>query len=301
MTGLVSRVERGAVHDGPGLRTVVFLKGCPLRCQWCHSPETQAAHPEMLLFRDRCLACGACVSSCPHGVASLDPDPCQVDRVRCRACGTCADICPTGARELSGHVRDVDDVMAEVLRDRMFFEGSGGGLTISGGEPLQQPAFTLALLARCRAEGIHTAVETCGLVNRKVLLAAAACTDLFLYDLKTVDEERHRQVTGVSNAPILANLATLAEAHRSVIVRLPLVPGVNDDLRDVATYGALVASLRLERVDVLPYHRAGTAKYARLDRQYPLEQLEPPTPDHVARVVETLRGYGLTVTAGGLA
>jgi pyruvate formate lyase activating enzyme len=300
-TGLVARIDRGAVHDGPGLRTVVFLKGCPLRCLWCHSPETQTTRPELLLLRERCLGCGACVAVCPSGAAGLDAeDLCRLDRTRCRGRGACADACPTGARQLSGRACSVDEIMVEVLRDRIFFDQSGGGLTLSGGEPLLQQRFALALLERCRKERVHTAVETCGLVVPRVLLAAAARTDLFLFDLKIIDDRRHRMLTGSSNARVLANLNALVTAHTNVVVRYPLVPGLNDDRAAVEGLGAFAAGLGIQRIDVLPYHRAGIAKYERLDRSYSLAHVEPPDATRVAHTVATLRSYGIDVTAGGV-
>jgi pyruvate formate lyase activating enzyme len=297
-TGLIARVERGAVHDGPGLRTVVFLKGCPLRCLWCHSPETQSTEPEVLLLKERCIACELCIGTCVTGAAHAGP---TVDRLRCLACGTCGQTCPSGARELCGHSVTVDELMADLVRDRSFYDQSGGGVTLSGGEPLLQPAFALALLDRCRHEHIHSAIETCGLVNQGVLLTAAAKTDLILFDVKSIDDRRHRALTMASNVRILGNLKALVAAKANVVVRYPLLPGLNDDRGAIAALGEFAAAEGIRHIDVLPYHRAGIAKYERLDRAYSLEQLEPPEPALVERTVTTLRGYGIEVTAGGVA
>lgn len=297
--GQILRIDRGAVHDGPGVRTVVFFKGCPLTCAWCHSPDTQAAGIQILIYRDRCITCECCVEACDTGAAVRENDHVSVDRARCEVCGRCVDVCPTGAREIAGRAMTVDEVMADVLRDRPFFDLSGGGVTLSGGEPLMQAEFALALLAACRREGIHTAVETCGLVPPDVLMRAAEVVDLFLYDLKLIDDARHRTATRGSNTTILENLAALAAVRQDIIVRFPLVPGVNDDWHNVAATAAFVASLGLARIDVLPYHRAGVARYERLSRPYALDATVPPDDAGVAAVVDVLRRAGLEVHAGG--
>ena len=300
LVGRIVRIDRGAIHDGPGVRTVIFFKGCPLRCGWCHSPETQAAGPELLLHVERCIACGACATACEVQAAVHAGDHFDVDRARCRACGRCVSACPTGARELAGGVRSLDEVMRDVLRDRAFYDQSGGGVTLSGGEALMQRAFALALLERCRSEGLHTAVETCGLVHPPTLRRAAAIADLFLFDLKLIDPERHRAATRASNRRILANLRELAASRTNVIVRVPLIPGVNDDWHNVALTGALMASLGLARVELLPYHRAGIAKYARLGRMSSFEHVPAASAASVADAAEVLRRAGLDVTAGGV-
>ncbi len=297
--GLVAQFERYAVHDGPGIRTVVYLKGCPLRCLWCHSPETQASSPELAIRGDRCIRCGACVVVCRHDAAVEGPASFDVRREACRACGACAAECPTGARALVGRRLTVADVVAVVERDRPFYDESGGGVTVSGGEPLAQPAFVEALLRACRGRGIHTAVETCGVAAEHVLARVAPVTDLFLYDLKLMDERRHRQVTGVSNRAVLDNLARLVASGARVRVRLPLVPGVNDDEENLEATARFLASLGLRELDLLPYHRAGLAKYARLGRAYALPDLPPPSAEAVEAAVARFGRAGVAVRVGG--
>jgi pyruvate formate lyase activating enzyme len=297
-TGRILRIDRGAVHDGPGVRSVVFFKGCPLRCPWCHSPETQACHAELLIREERCVACGACAGVCD--ATHVAGRRVVVDRDRCVVCDRCAALCPTGAREVAGRRCSVDDVMAELVRDGVFYDRSGGGVTLSGGEPLMQPRFALALLQRCRQARMHTAVETCGFVHPAVMREAAAEADMFLFDLKLMDDARHRQATGVSNRRILDNLRALADAGCRVVVRVPLIPGINDDAPNLAAMGGFVAGLGLSRIEVLPYHRAGIAKYARLGRRYALDPVVPPTERAVAAASDTLRRAGLEVGAGGL-
>jgi pyruvate formate lyase activating enzyme len=297
--GKVLRIERFAIHDGPGIRTTVFLKGCPLRCAWCHSPESQQLQPEFMPRPERCVRCLACNESCPQHAVRPAAEGGAVAPDACDTCGACAEACPTGARELVGRTMSVEAVMAEIERDRIFYDESDGGVTFSGGEPLMQPGFLGEMVATCRASGIHTAVDTCGHADTTALLDVARDADLFLFDLKLMDEERHQAYTGASNVRILHNLERLASVHGNVLVRFPLIPGVNDDDRNVREIGAFLASLKLTRIDVLPYHRAGLAKYERLQRPYPLAGTQPPSTDQVEHVVRLLEGCGLIVRPGG--
>ncbi len=295
ITGLVFRIERFAIHDGPGIRTTVFLKGCPLRCTWCHSPESQSARPEFMPLPDRCIACGRCVDACPQHAIPAPSAPTLGGR--CRLCGTCVDACPTGARLLVGQTMSVATLLDALERDRIFYDDSGGGVTISGGEPLQQPAFLEATVNECRARRLHVAVDTSGFGDPAVVERVRP--DLFLFDVKAIDDNLHRSMTGVSNVLILANLGRIARRGQPVVVRFPLVPGVNDDGENVRAVGRLVASLNIGRMDVLPYHRAGTAKYERLGRAYPLPAAEPPTADRIRQVADLLAACGLRVSVGG--
>ena len=297
--GTVLRIERFAVHDGPGIRTTVFLKGCPLRCAWCHSPESQQLQPEFMPQPDRCIECGACTAACPFHAAPPAAADGPFAPPECTMCGACAAACPTDARQVAGRVMSADAVMAEIERDRVFYEESGGGVTFSGGEPFMQPAFLAQVVRACRAADLHVAIETCGQVDTRALLDLAPDTDLFLFDVKLMDEQRHLAHTGASNVRILRNLERLAAVHRNIRVRFPLIPGVNDDDENVRGVGALLASLGLTRIDVLPYHRAGLAKYARLERPYLLPETEPPAPDRQTHVVRLLESCGLIVHPGG--
>lgn len=295
LTGLIARLDRSAVHDGPGVRTVVFFKGCPLRCHWCHSPETQSPRAEVVLHRERCLNCGACEATCTRGGATRG----GVNRTRCQVCGECSTACPTDARTIVGRTVTVDALVEDIERDTVFHDHSRGGVTVSGGEPLNQPRFLEALLERCRARRIHTAVETCGHAPARTVLAIAKWTDLFLYDLKLMSDVRHRAVTGQSNRRILENLRLLCGRHRDVRVRMPLIAGINDDRANIRAVGAFLSELPVSRVDILPYHTAGIAKYERLDRRSPLDASAVPPADTIAMVVETLSRCGLDVQVGG--
>jgi pyruvate formate lyase activating enzyme len=298
--GVVLRLERFAIHDGPGIRTTVFLKGCPLRCAWCHSPESQDRAPEFMPLAERCVRCGACTEACPHHAVQPAAEAAALAPPECTTCGRCAGACPSGARELVGYRSTVPDLLALIERDRIFYDESGGGVTFSGGEPLMQPEFVLEAVEACRDNGIHVAVDTCGLADTEALLEVARATNLFLFDLKIMDEDRHRAYTGASNTRILQNLERLAGVHRDIVVRFPLVPGVTDDDENVQAIGAFLASLPLTRIDVLPYHRAGLSKYHRLIRPNALGDTQVPAPDAVARASRILEGCGLIVNPGGV-
>lgn len=260
--GLIFEVREFALHDGPGVRTSVFFKGCPLRCRWCHNPESQAPTPQLLLNRSRCSGCGACEQICD---AALSPDR----RSSCVACGRCVDRCPQGARNLCGWKTDVPTLVERLLRQRDLFELSGGGVTLTGGEPLFQPEFAVELARALLDVGIHVALETCGFASPDVFDALTSCVDFIYFDVKILDPERSRRWTGVDSAPILANLRRLCAQNRPFVVRTPLIPGVNDSPEERAAVERLVDGVPSALgVEFLPYNVAAGAKYALLDRQF---------------------------------
>jgi len=267
--GLVYDLQGYALHDGPGIRTAVFLKGCPLRCAWCHNPESQRTTPELGWSRTRCQGCRRCIAACPTRAITWSDDEPVRDLSACDLCGACAAACPTGATTLIGTERDAAGLIAEVARDRPFFEASGGGVTFTGGEPTAQPRFLIAALDHARAAGLHTALETCGAFGSRWLAPLAARVDLFLFDLKHVDEAAHRRATGAGNRRILANFAALLAAvgPERLIPRIPLIPGFN---AEPAARQALAAFLRARGyrgpVHLMPYHGLARDKYARLGR-----------------------------------
>lgn len=295
--GRVFDIQRFSLHDGPGIRTTVFLKGCPLRCLWCHNPESQRGDAQIGYDAARCVDCGSCLPACPLDLHSLTAaGEHRYDRGGCVACGQCVPACPQAALELLGRKMTVDEALAEVVRDRAFYESSGGGMTISGGEPLTQPDFVVALLEGARAEGIATAVETSGQVAWKVFERVRPLVDLFLFDIKETDPVRHREFCGADPALIHDNLRRLHDAGARILVRLPLVPGYNarDDHFDGVA--ALLAGLpQVEGVEVMPYHRLGTGKRERLGLASEPEDLVPPSDETVANWLAALRARGLRV------
>jgi len=299
MTGVVFNIMRFAVNDGPGIRTTVFLKGCPLRCLWCHNPESISPEPELFLRADRCIRCGACVEACQQAAIRREGGMVVTDRRLCRRCGRCVEACWSDARAVVGREMTVEEVLEEVSRDTVFHDASGGGVTFSGGEPLLQHEFLMALLEGCRDRGIRTAVDTSGHADPAVLDRVADVTDLFLYDLKLFDEERHCRFTGVSNRLILENLRTLAARQARVVVRVPLIPGVNDDDENIRAIGGLVASLGIGRIELLPYHEAGLAKYDRVGRACALREVTQPSPARMEQVAALLRQHVAAVAVGG--
>ncbi len=287
MTGTIFDIMRYSIHDGPGIRTTVFLKGCPLSCWWCHNPESQSAKKEILFNRDRCIGCGECKTVCPAGDG------------KCLACGNCAGVCCSGARELVGKTVEPAEIIKEIEKDLIFYEESGGGVTFSGGEPLLQADFVQCLLELCRKREIHTAIETSGFAPLEKLLQLSAGTDLFLYDLKLMDDLKHQKYTGVSNRLIIQNLRALAAQHDNIIVRVPVIPGINDDDGNINKTGDFVSALGIREINILPYHKAGMDKYERIGRTYLLPGLEPPTGERVAELAGILQGKGLKVKIGG--
>ena len=297
-SGIVFNTMRFSIHDGPGIRTTVFLKGCPLRCGWCHNPESQDFQPHLMLFAERCRLCGDCVKVCPrHGIG--DPAGGLKIPEECDACGNCAETCVAGARELAGRTTTVAELIDELRRDVVFFDESGGGVTISGGEPLAQPEFTRGLLAACREQGIHSVLDTSGFASPGVFASVSELADLVLYDLKAMDSATHARFTGVPNDTILANLRSLARTGKPVIVRFPLIPEVNGSPGELAALSSFVRSCGLARIDVLPYHRIGMGKYARLGGNAPARVFTGPTAKSIDEAADVFRREGLNVRIGG--
>jgi pyruvate formate lyase activating enzyme len=299
-TGIVFDIKKFSIHDGPGIRTTVFLKGCPLSCWWCHNPESQRLKPEVMLRMDRCIQCAACLELCEQGAISLNSGGVVTDRELCIQCGACAQTCYADAREVIGREMTVAEVMAEIMRDLSFYDESGGGVTFSGGDPLVQRDFLLDLLKACKQQEIHTAVDSSGSFAWPILERIRPYVDLFLYDVKTMDEERHIEVTGVSNRLILENLRKLSQQGQPIILRMAVVPGINDDVQNLRRTGEFAAALpHLQGVSLLPYHDTAVHKYANLNRAYAIPDIRPPTEEKMADIAATLRGYGLDVKIGG--
>ncbi len=299
-TGLIFDIERYATQDGPGIRTVVFFKGCPLRCQWCANPESQAKKPQLMFYQNRCRGCGRCLAGCPQKAIRLDPEfGLAIDTDKCTACGKCVESCYYDARKLMGTSITVDEVMEVVLRDSMFYKESGGGVTLSGGEPLLQPEFARALLERCKEHGLHTAIETCGCTTWENIESVLPYLDLVFFDIKHSNPVSHRKFTGVSNDKIIFNLQRLAGTFKPIIVRIPLIPGCNDSPAEQRNIYELVGKLpNVQRIEILPYHRLGMTKYQGLERKYQLAGVKPVEKSSLTYLTELGREYGVTVQIG---
>ena len=299
-SGIVFDFKKYSIHDGPGIRTTVFLKGCPLSCWWCHNPESIPVAPAVLYRPERCIGCGACLKACPTKAVSATPEGFFADPALCSGNGACADVCPSMAREKVGRLMTSREVLDVIRKDIPFYDESGGGATFSGGEPLLQPEFLWELLKGCRKMGIRTAVDTTGFAQASVLLETASRTDLFLYDLKHMDPEKHKTYTGVDNTLILENLQKLTEAGAKVAIRIPLIPGINDDAENIERTGSFVSGLpNIVSVHVLPYHAAARNKYAKWGKIYRLPDTLPPSAEEQQAAAESLKSFGLNVLIGG--
>ncbi len=302
VSGLLFDIKHYAVHDGPGIRTTLFFKGCPLHCWWCHNPEGISPKKELIVKPKRCLEdCRLCLSSCPENALSKpDGKTIRLEREKCREHARCAEICPTGALETVGKTMTVAEVMQELNQDRIFYERSGGGVTFSGGEPLQQPEFLDALLTACKKVGLHTVVDTSGHAPYGFLERIRTRVDLFFYDLKHMDPDIHREMTGVSNSTILDNLRLLAGTGSRINIRIPLVTGVNDDETHIRQVAAFLKELPgIQDISLLPYHSMGSQKYSNLDMPYLKPDAKPPTKDAIAGIEAALQQNGFRVKIGG--
>jgi len=296
ITGTIFDIRKYSIHDGPGIRTAVFFKGCPLECSWCHNPEGGAYHPELIFRSARCILCDDCLTGCPNEAVTRQGDAIQIDRKRCKVSGECAAVCNAEALQVVGREMTVEQVVSEIEEDAVFYEQSGGGVTFTGGEPLAQPSFLLELLSACQARGLHTTVDTSGFSPWAVLDEMRPLVNLFLYDLKLMEEPRHRQWTGVSNTDILSNLRKLSEAGQKILVRIPVIPGINDDEENLRQSGEFLAALpNVPTVELLPYHNIAEGKYAGLGREYGLEEIHTPTQEQIQAHIALLTGYGLQV------
>ena len=291
MKGYISDYKRMSVHDGPGIRTTLFLKGCPLRCLWCHNPENLRVTPTLSYTQKLCVDCGACAAVCSNGVHSFTGEEHRIDHSRCTACGACVKECYTGALKIFGQTAEAEAVAEKLLEDRAFYESSSGGVTFSGGEPLMQPDFLAAVMSILKAQNIHIAVDTCGEAPWENIEKILPYTDLFLFDVKHIDTDAHRTGTGVGNERILSNLRRLSERGAHIEIRTPVIPGFNDSPDVLSRVANLLAALdQVQLWRLLPYHSMGKAKYEAIGLAYSMPELEMPDVARMRALQESLRG-----------
>lgn len=297
VAGLIFDIKRYAIHDGPGIRTTVFFKGCLLSCWWCHNPEGRFSDMELMIWPNRCIGCRSCVSSCANRAISTRDGSIVTNRDKCKVCGVCVEKCPTNAREIVGKWVSVNELMHEVEKDFPFYEGSGG-ITASGGEPLIQPVFLDAFLSACKEKDIHTALDTSGYAEKRILMKISKNVDLFLYDLKVMDDEKHRLYTGVSNKRILENLELLDTLDKKIIIRFPLIPHINSNGENIRNMCEFISRLRnVKEVAVLPYHRLGVEKARRLSKE--ARVFDKPSNRMLNHTLKLIKSLGLKVKIGG--
>ena len=290
MEGTIFNIQKFCVNDGPGIRTTVFFKGCPLNCLWCHNPESKAIHSEILIDPRKCIQCGACLDACRCGCHRVSEDRHIYYREHCLCCGSCAQACVTEALQRVGHTATVEEVLDEIMKDAIFYQNSGGGMTLSGGEPLAQPAFAQALLAAAKEKGLHTCMETCGYTAWPNYEKLLDLVDIFLFDYKLTDPILHKQYTGVSNERILENLTKLDDAGANIILRCPIIPTVNDNAAHFAGIAATANRLQhILEIHIEPYHPLGGSKSALLDKEYALGDLTFPEKETVEDWIRQIR------------
>ncbi len=299
-SGIIFDIKRYAIHDGPGIRTTIFLKGCPVACQWCHNPEGIDPAPFVAYKKERCIRCGICVENCPEKALGLDSEGVIPSGSPCKNCFACTEICPAEAREQVGKSMSTQALLSEIIKDTPFYETSGGGVTFSGGEPLLQVDFLLELLKLCGKEKIHRAVDTTGYTSLEALMRVAEHTDLFLFDLKMMDSEKHKRYTGVSNHLIIDNLRLLAERGGDIVIRIPFIPGINDDLENLERTGSFLNRLpNITKVDILPYHDFQKGKYNHFNMSHGTENVPLPSREVLAEAKSRLEKFGFEVALGG--
>ncbi|MFB0562254.1 MAG: glycyl-radical enzyme activating protein [Candidatus Lokiarchaeia archaeon] len=295
-TGIIFNIQRYSIHDGPGIRTTVFLKGCPLTCKWCANPESINPHPEIFFREERCDQCGNCLKACLQGAITLDENGVQIDRIKCDSCMKCEEVCHTSAISRIGKKITVEEIVTEVMRDEPFYNNSGGGVTISGGEPLYQAKFTLNLLKECKERSLHTALDTSGYAKWEALDEILNYTDLVLFDIKHLNQEMHQNGTGVGNELILRNLEKILKKGVRVWVRVPIIPNYNNSNQHIETLASFLSEKLIEKVSLLKYHEWGKHKYKFLGRDYPLKETPAINDEKLQSLKSIMESYGLSVT-----
>ena len=300
--GVIFNIQHYSIHDGPGIRTTVFIKGCPLKCVWCQNPESQASQPEIFFDSEKCTGCGKCAQACPEGAIEIYEGRSRTNRQLCKGAGKCAEVCPNEARNLMGRYVTAGEVFKEVQGDAIFYQRSGGGVTLSGGEPLAQPQFAISLLKLCKDAGIHTALDTCGYARWEIVKRILNYVDLVLYDLKHMDPVEHEKCTGISNDLILDNVRKIHhELPIPILARVSIIPGYSDSVENIEATAKFIATElgNSIKVHLLPYHRLGETKYERLERLGKSISIEPPSDEHMSELQKIVESFGLIAYVGG--
>lgn len=294
--GWIYDIQKYSINDGPGIRTTVFFKGCPLGCLWCSNPESQYRFPQLLFFESLCTRCYRCVKTCPTGATKVTENGLIfIDHKLCIACGECVKVCLSDARVISGKLMTAGEIVDIVKKDALFYRNSGGGVTASGGEPTAQPHFLKGFLRKCQESGIHTTLDTCGYVQWGILDSVLENTELVFFDIKHMDPLRHKELTGVDNELILRNAAEIVRKGKPIRIRIPLIPGCNDAEENIKATGEFIVKLGVTEVDILPYHQLGANKYKRLGLEYKLSEIRPYREEHIEEIKGMLVPYGLKV------
>ena len=298
--GIIFDIKRYAIHDGPGIRTTVFFKGCPLQCLWCCNPESCKINPEIIYTESLCIHCGSCQLVCPNQAIKILKNKLKIVRKNCIGCGICANACPTNALKVSGKQYSVDELLKEIEKDNTFYLVSEGGVTVSGGECTVQAEFLLSFLKKCKQRYLHVTLDTCGFVKWRTFKKIVEYVDLVLFDVKIVNEEKHIKYIGKSNKLILENLLKLSKIGVPIIIRIPLIPRFNDSEQEINAIADLVLKLNnIKEVDVLPYHRLGESKYPKLNRKYKMRGVKPPGDECLGKIKNWFKNYGIKIKIGG--
>jgi len=296
MEGMISNIQKFSIDDGPGIRTTVFFKGCNLHCLWCHNPETIRPGKDLQFLEGKCNLCGNCSKACPNHVHAIKNGERILLRDLCESCGNCIEHCPTGALISTGKTMSVEEVIKEIEKDRPFYETSGGGVTLSGGECLLQRDFAGALLKQCKNQDLHTAVDTAGNVPWKVFETVLPYVDLFLYDMKLFDRNKHKAATGVDNDLILSNLIKLSDIGKKIWIRIPIIPGINSSTEDINETADFIEKLKfIDSIELLPYHNLGEGKYKSVGMEYKLTSIKPPTEELMNSLIDIFDRKGLNI------
>ena len=298
--GIIFDIKRYAIHDGPGIRTTVFFKGCPLRCLWCCNPESYKSVPEIVYTDRLCIHCGSCQMVCPNNAIKISKNKLEIIREKCKGCGICAIECPANALELSGKPYSVKELLAEVEKDGTFYQKSEGGVTVSGGECTMQSEFLLSFLKKCKENYLHVTLDTCGFAEWEIFKKIIKYVDLVLFDIKIIDEEKHIKYTGKSNKLILEKLNQLSRIGIPIIIRIPLIPGFNDSEKEIRAIADMVSKLKnITEINILPYHRLGESKHTRLGNEYKMKDVKPPNDACLEKAKSFLMCEGIKIKIGG--